>query len=259
MTTNELFAKLTEANDAQTKLLTEKIESTFTSFKTQLRTCQINIDKLNHNAIQYERRLRKNNIVIFGLTTSDNLLEDTLKTLNNLLGCKLCTSDVNNITILRKNNTGAGPILLEFISFLKKVEVFKNVSKLKGTSVSISNDLCPEDRDNHRVLVKYLKEAKFKNLPAQIKGNKLVIDGKIYTVDELRTEESEEVSEKSDSEEDATGQLVENTAHTSTNKRTPEQPAKKRKYIKNQTTDPEVKSAIDIILTRNAAKVHKCP
>ncbi|CAH1113533.1 unnamed protein product [Psylliodes chrysocephalus] len=91
-------------------------------------------------------------------------------------------------------------LILEFISFLKKQEIYKNIKKLKGTGVAIANDASYEDRTKQRILVHHLKEAKIQNLSARIKGFSLEIEDKLYTVEDLKELEESLVS-SSDSEE----------------------------------------------------------
>lgn len=50
----------------------------------------------------------------------------------------------------------------------------------------LANDLCPEDREDLKVLVKHLKIAKASNIQAKIKGLKLMIDNKEYTAEQLQ-------------------------------------------------------------------------
>ncbi|KAJ8967645.1 hypothetical protein NQ317_016536 [Molorchus minor] len=48
--------------------------------------------------------------------------------------------DINNLYLLDNKDGKVSPIILEFISFLDKQEVYKNIQKLKGTGVAIAND-----------------------------------------------------------------------------------------------------------------------
>ncbi|CAG9763536.1 unnamed protein product [Ceutorhynchus assimilis] len=180
-----------------------------------------------NRALLHERKLRKNNIIVFGIPRCSDILNNTISALNNLLGVDIKVDDINNITQL--GNTANSPILIEFISFLKKSSLFGHVSKLKGTKISIANDLCPEDRENHRILVKYLKEAKGRNLNAKIKGNKLVIDDTAYSIEDLEAMPESE-AEISDSETIGTGNNL--LSQAAGNQSSPEQTVKKRKRVK---------------------------
>ncbi|KAG5858441.1 hypothetical protein JTB14_002805, partial [Gonioctena quinquepunctata] len=120
----------------------------------------------------------------FGLFTSndwENLLNTTLEQLNIIFGCKLDERDINNIHLIGKKNT----IIVEFISNLQKQKIFKHLYKLKGTGISITHDLRPEDRELNRNLVHHLKEARAKNQKAHIKNFKLFVNAVPYTIEEL--------------------------------------------------------------------------
>lgn len=157
-----------------------------------------NIDKLTqqyialeNRYINFERIIRKNNIIIFGLNvpTGTNLLHFTLNKLQHLLGVQLQETDINNVYQLKSD--GTPPIKVEFVTFLKKDLIIKNCRKLKGTKIFISQDLCPEDRKDQKVLNDHLKIARSKNYLAKIKGKKLEINGESYTIEQLRQTEIE--------------------------------------------------------------------
>nr|CAI5850422.1 unnamed protein product [Callosobruchus analis] len=145
------------------------------------------INRLETSVKLLERKLRRNNIVIFGLQikNKDNLLLETLDELKNLLSI----GDINNIFQVDKN-TDKSPIILEFISLLKKQLVFKQVQKLKGTGVAIANDQSHEDRQLQKKLVHHVKQAKQQNLHARIRGTRLEVANRLYTIDELNSIEN---------------------------------------------------------------------
>lgn len=145
--------------------------------------------KLEEKNIRLERRYRKNNVVIFGLDidAKGNIATTAIRKLNSLLGISLSERDLNNIFPLKNVNKPA--IKIEFLSHLTKDIVFQNVRKLKGTNIAIMHDMCYEDRLNHKILVKHLKEARSKNLSAHIKHNRLIINGEAYNIEQLEKNE----------------------------------------------------------------------
>lgn len=83
---------------------------------------------------------------------------------------------------------------MEFISFFKKLELFKskeNLKKLRDSGISIANDLCEEDRRKQSILVKHLKKARANSIPARIRGFRLEINGVSHTANELEDADSE--------------------------------------------------------------------
>lgn len=130
-----------------------------------------------------ERGLKKNNILIYGLKLDTNSTSDIIcKKIEELLEISISKNDINNYYVV---NAPKSPIKIELISHLKKKEIFKNCRKLKGTNISVTNDLTYKQRQDHKILTQYLKEARENKQKSYIRGNKLYIDKKQFTVDEL--------------------------------------------------------------------------
>ncbi|KAK9710717.1 hypothetical protein QE152_g25884 [Popillia japonica] len=106
------------------------------------------------------------------------------------LNVDLSASDINDIYAIGKQTTK--PIIVKFISYLKKKEVLKNVRQLKGTKIVVAEDLIYEDRQRNRILRKHLLAARSKLLNAFIKANKLYVNGEAFTADQLIEKESED-------------------------------------------------------------------
>ncbi|KAL3286146.1 hypothetical protein HHI36_000658 [Cryptolaemus montrouzieri] len=71
------------------------------------------------------------------------------------------------------------PIIVEFISHIKKIEVLKSSAKLKGTGMFLSNDLVPEERMQQKILVGRMRKER------RLQGLSLVINRKFYTLKQL--------------------------------------------------------------------------
>lgn len=151
------------------------------------------VEALEKKNLMLERRLRKNNIVIFGLTIDGSeIVEQVITKLNGLLNLEITRSHINNIYRIGKRNNP--PVIIEFVSYLRKAEIFKNPEKLKalkGTKIAISNDLCEEDRETHKLLRKHLKLAREQNKQARIVGHRLEVENSLYTIDELENTETD--------------------------------------------------------------------
>lgn len=196
MNSNDLFTKLVEFIKSENEKTKQDINNTFQTETNKIISCieqqnkkietlEKNYKSLENKYLVLERQIRKNNIIIFGLapTEQENLATFVLEELNNLLQTTLSESDLNNIYVLKTQN--GTPIKLEFTSYLKKQQIFQNLSKLKGTKISIVHDQCYEDRVKTKVLTRHLKEARSKSYLAKIKGQKLIINGVAYEAEEL--------------------------------------------------------------------------
>lgn len=170
------------------KKLTDYIGKKFTEQKSEIEELVLPIERkcnqLEERIKYLERKIRKNNIVIFGLKTENttSLLDQVLAKLNSILHINIDQSHINDIYKVGKKNV----IVLEFLSNLTKGEIFKNIKNLKGTGISIANDLCKEDQQERQILYHNLRSAKNNNLPAYVKQGKLYVNGEQYTVEQLK-------------------------------------------------------------------------
>lgn len=190
LTGNELISliqsSIESANALQTNIIRKELTDSIQNITKTVSENQKEIDALVTKVNFLERKIRKNNIIIFGIDIKSklNILEETLQVLNSRLGINLSKEDVNNIYIINRED-GNSPVVVEFISFLKKQEVFKNTHKLKDTGIAIANDASFEDRKKHQLLVRHLKIARSKKLDARIRGFTLEVGGKTLTIEDL--------------------------------------------------------------------------
>lgn len=198
LSNDDLYTKLLEAiktegeknkNEIAREIQSEnhKLLQKLDEQNKQLLDLDVRSKKLEARCVSLERRLRKNNIIIFGLVKADeeiDLLDFTIKAINELLDIEIRTSEVNNIYQIRNSNDA--PIKVEFVSNLKKAVILKNCSKLKNSNISIAQDLCYEDREDIGILRKYLKLARSQNHTAKIKGRNLIINNVEYTTEKLK-------------------------------------------------------------------------
>lgn len=135
-----------------------------------------------------EKGSRRNNIIVFGVDVTDrraDLAEFVLDKIGNLLELNLNLSDVNDV--YRIKTTKGFIIKIEFLSNLKVREVFKNVTKLRNTGITISQDLSLQERKDREVLLRHMREARAKKYYANIVGSRLKVNGTFYTVTQLES------------------------------------------------------------------------
>lgn len=180
---NELKTQISEIKNEFNSIIYQDQE--------KIATLESRNKELQEAIIQLQRRTRKNNIVVFGIKEDQqNIVEQVTTTLNNTLEIEILISDISDAYKIGKNNTEDKPIIVELISYQKKLHILKNAYKLKGKNISIANDLCWEDRENKKILIKHLKEARNKGVQAYIKGHKLIIADEPYTADDLEKSKS---------------------------------------------------------------------
>lgn len=203
----ELYALLLKANREQTVDIKNEIRVNISELTKQLEVTNKRVELLEKKCLTFERQSRKNNIILFGLESqnTDNLVEYTINKLNQLFGVNILIGDINNIYKIGKKSNP--PVVIQFTSFLKKAQLFKDPEKLralKDTNISIANDLCKQDREDLKILRKHLKAARAEGCGARIRGNRLEIDNTLYTVSDL--EDSETETEESGGERDTRGE-----------------------------------------------------
>lgn len=189
-------------NECNLNILLEEIRNTRNELKNYIEACETkvlmkieglnekirNLEKENQqfkSKIEYfERELKQNSILIYGLNLESNTGVDNIcQILNNLLKISITPADINNYYTL---NLPKKPIKINFISNLKKRLVFSNCRRLKGTQVSICNDLTYNQRQDHKILRAYLKKAREDtNSRSYIKGHKLYIGESVFTAESL--------------------------------------------------------------------------
>lgn len=209
------------------------------------------------NKVEFlERGSKKNSILIYGLQSEENYtVDDICDNLRHLLDISLSTADINDCYLL---DIPKHPFKIDLISNLKKQEIFQNCKKLKGSNIGITSDLTYNQRQDYKILKEHLKAArKDKNVKSFIKGSKLVIGEKIYSVDFLRNKNQNKPAasiepltptiEKSKTEESANPKdilkitsTLQSTSQQQTDKNTAE--ATKTNQKKN-ITGPAIKNA----------------
>ena len=215
---NQLFAKLQSTLDGKITETKEELkeqirevkdEINFVKYKYENKILDLEQENriLKSNLIQIERRVRKNNIIIFGIEEiQQNIIEDVAKILTELLNIEISSADINDAyTIGKSKNKNGKPIIVEFISYQKKISVLKEAKTLKGNKIFIAHDQCPEDQTTRKTLYKHLKDARAKGQQAYIKGNRLIIDSEAYTVENLESANLKSSSEEEEEETSSSG------------------------------------------------------
>lgn len=179
-----------EASEANILLKIEDLKFRVNQLEEENLYLKTKIEKL-------ERKDRENNIIVFGWSApNENVTLDFISTeLKNLVGVEVEKKDINNFYCLGKKANR--PVKIEFISRLKKTEVIRNCKKLKGSSFAIANDLTEQQRSEYQELRKYLIQEKHNNRDCYIRGNKLIIDNKEYTLQDLQESEHHAVKSSS--------------------------------------------------------------
>lgn len=174
---------LGEASEARILLKLETLND-------KINNLEIENQQLKDRVELLDREVKKNNLIIFGLEeTSESVsIEYICQKLQTLLGIEIHQSDVRDVYRLGKSKNN--PVKIEFVSQATKKLVLKNCRQLKGTNISVTHDLTLKQREEGKKLRKHLSRFKENSSnKCTIKGNKLFVKNKTYTIDQLEEAE----------------------------------------------------------------------
>ena len=150
---------------------------------------------------------RANNLVFFGVTLEnenvtalENKVVDICK---NMIKVPLELSDLNKVIRIGKKGAINNPILVSFLSNIKRFQILKNSSNLKASGITVSADLSKEEREQRKFLSQCSRQLKEKSHACIMKRNGLVVNGKFWSIEQLK-DNIHEVEKMDVTEEKAT-------------------------------------------------------
>jgi outer membrane murein-binding lipoprotein Lpp len=177
--------------------LTTKVNSldnTVQALSTQINGMQQSIDSTNSriNALEQENKqlhqkidqidnnYRKNNILVFGLDEvgeSDNntAAAEFASFANSKLGIDIGPNIICNAYRIG-TTIGHRPLFVQFSQYKYKMNIMANVRKLKGTKISISDDLTPTARLRKKRILQCASEARSAGLEVRVRNQFLLIN-----------------------------------------------------------------------------------
>lgn len=198
LTNKQMYELLCQQINSSKQLLQTELKSLSDNLNKKLNTLEDTVEKLEDENCLLKKKIeylhnknRKNNVVIVGLEIRGDLLENTIQQISDLVDVEITAKDVNNIYRIGRNEEQLKkPILLEFVTQIKKQEVLRNANKLKGKKIFINHEYSQENLKIQKILRKGLKEAREQNYKAYIKHNKLIVNDEEVTYEDLINPES---------------------------------------------------------------------
>lgn len=138
-----------------------------------------------------EKQMRKNKLVIHGIDELENESENQLKKeIEKILkDMKMENHVIQGIRevgrIGRKVNKINRPVRIEIDNWNNKIDILKATRLLKGTKIVIEEDYTKETLLERKQLLPYMIEARQKGQRAFLNHNKLKINGRNYTIQEI--------------------------------------------------------------------------
>lgn len=155
----EIAIKIT---DSVTKNIEQKIIEVFANYENKIAGLEKENNLLRNEIDTLEQDTRRNSIRIFGIPERDN--EDTLTMMKSFLSDKLKLPQTANMidrchrirshNFIASSSNKSAPIIVKFSSYLAKDQINKSKKLLKGSGISISDDLTKKRYDLYREAVK---------------------------------------------------------------------------------------------------------
>ena len=126
------------------KLANKKLQKDNDEIRRMNEKLATNVADLERRTVHSEQYSRKSNVRIFGLreTDGENCKEKVAQLINTKLKLQIGTADINAAHRLPARDNNIKPIIVRFFARDVKQTVLKNRSKLRGTGISIHEDLC---------------------------------------------------------------------------------------------------------------------
>jgi hypothetical protein len=185
-----LIAAIKSAVNAEIKPLHDEISSLRSDFlkrvvhtEKEVKVLREENSLLHRRISQLERYTRRKNVVIFGVP-DDVPAEGALAT---LATGKLSLERVPPIAAAYRIGKGAErrPILVKLCSQQDKELIMSNVGKLRGTKISINDDLTPEEQAVRRTIVAASKAAKERGIFCKVRRTGLLVNDRLVPSHEL--------------------------------------------------------------------------
>lgn len=181
---SELFQEIKE----DIKSLKEEISKEVSQLKTENKNLKEENKQLRDRLATTERKLKKYNLIVYGVPGEENeTFDKVVDIINTKINVTCSNHNIKDIyRIGQPSIDKPRPVVVELISYRLKTDILANAKKLKGSGIFISHDLTPEDYEKRKLLNKQLKLAREKQLNAKIKKNTLIVNGEVFTYEELK-------------------------------------------------------------------------
>lgn len=182
-------AKVYKEELEKTKERVESLENAQTIIVAELQ----NLSKVVE--VQDSQR-RKKNLILYRYPEKDNetpltLLTDFIELIKEKLDITLQKIEVDYITRLgRRRTDGLRPVLIRFNSTWRKYELLSVNKKMAEFDLNFADDLPLKIRRIRKELIPYLIEARENNTRAYLRRDKLLMNGRLYSVEQLQRNKS---------------------------------------------------------------------
>lgn len=189
--TNDDIYELLKCMNSDIKNIKENIDShnkNIKNLETEVNNLKGENQALKTELLTYQKRIRENNLLIFGIKedTSVNIVSLVTDFIQKTLQVPLSVGEINDVFRIGNETEGkTRPILLQLVTQIKKKEIFGGVQKLKNTGIYLAHDLTKFEREKQRLLYRHFKAARSSKYSAKLTRGRLYINDKSYTYEDL--------------------------------------------------------------------------
>lgn len=157
----------------------------------------------NEKDLQREVLHKKHNLLLYKVEedelSQEALQVNTIKLLSDITGQNIDIKDIDYMYRLGKKEANKRrPIIIRFISLLKRDSIIKNWKLFSEKNMEISEDFPEEIRNRRKLLLPVLKDLKTRGLKVSLRVDKLLVNGEIWS-----TKRAEEFLRPIDQESEA--------------------------------------------------------
>lgn len=183
--------------DANMKSINQKLDSVMQEIKHMKednKRLKERVDEQEERINNLEREVRKKNLIIRGITDEEGEKESDTGDKVNVIMQKIGVNfdpkdDMDEVRRIGKfNPQKKRPVLIKLTREATRARILKSAKVLKGTEIWIDEDYPKDVQEERRRLIPRMKEAREKGYRAQLRYNKLIVNGGVYRADEMEKE-----------------------------------------------------------------------
>ena len=163
------------------------LEKQLNEVKLESKSAKAKAEKLQEEHSKLDTYVRRDNLIFKNIPVSKE--ENTELVLRKFLKeLKIDNADTMQFVRVHRmkgNDKHPGPIICRFECFGDRMKVWGQKTELKESKIQIQEDFHPDIVEKRRTLYPIMKEARKNNMLSVLSQDKLIIDGKAYTVHTL--------------------------------------------------------------------------
>lgn len=186
-----------EIEEAKTGIL-DSVNKTLETHLVKINNLEQKVESLevkDRQRLEYELQKevvdKKHNVIIHKIEenepSTEALQNAIVKLLSETTGQTIELRDIDVMYRLgKKDQNKRRPILIRFISLLKRDLIMKNWKLFSDKNIDISEDFPDEIRKRRKELLPILKELKSKGMRASIRVDKLLVNGEFWSIERAK-------------------------------------------------------------------------